>query len=97
MKQTRIEIESTKEEPLEHIHEIIKSYDPEKDSLVVIKVAGSLEKSETTTASNINSDHLLAFENATSAVFENALKEIAGKNPLKAALIAAMFLDQKND
>lgn len=97
MKQTRIEIESTKEEALEHIHEIIKSYDPDEDSLVVIKISGPLEKSETAVASNINSDHLLAFENATSTVFENALKEIAEKNPLKAALISAMFLNQKND
>lgn len=97
MKQTRIEIDSTKEEALEHIHEIIKSYDPEVDSLVVVKISGPLEKSETAVASNINSDHLLAYENATSAVFENALKEIAEKNPLKAALIAGLYLNQKND
>lgn len=96
MKQTRIEIKSTKEETLDRVQDIIKSYNPEEDSLVVLKVSGSLESSSTHMASNMNSNHLVAFENASEVLFEQALKEVAQKNPLKAALIAAYILEQKN-
>lgn len=97
MRETRVKVSVNQEESTNQMREMVESYDPEKETMVVIKVDGSFENSETTIGSSINGNHLVGLLQAMDVLKENSLDSLAERDPLKAILVKAMLHAQKND
>lgn len=97
MNETRVEHKIDDEESLKIIHEMVDSYDPENETMVVVKVSGSLLESSTKVGSSINNEHLVGLLHVFNILEEQLLDGVAKTNPLKAALILSMLMKQKND
>ncbi|MCI3027724.1 hypothetical protein LMF32_01050 [Desemzia sp. C1] len=96
MNETRVEHKLNEDESISRMLAMVENYDPKQETMVVIKVSGSLFSSNTSIGSNVDSEHLVGLLRTLDVFGEQCLKRVEEKNPLTAALIVSLVEEQKN-
>ncbi|MFL2100061.1 hypothetical protein [Desemzia sp. FAM 23989] len=86
-KTSKIEVETTSEETLQQVNNIVDSFNPENESLLVMKVSSEDSKVGVYVANHVKSSDLLALQAAFLEVIEGQVKDLVKKDPLQAFLL----------
>ncbi|MFL2133047.1 hypothetical protein [Desemzia sp. FAM 23990] len=96
MNETRVEHKLNEDESISRMLAMVENYDPKQETMVVIKVSGSLFSSNTSVGSSVDSKHLVGLLHTLHVLGEQSLKGVRDKDPLMANLIASLVEEQKN-
>lgn len=96
MNETRVERKLSEEESINRMLEMVENYDPEQETMVVIKVSGSSLSSNTSVGSSVDTEHLVGLLRTLDVLGEQLVKEVKEKDPLMAVLITSLVEEQKN-
>lgn len=96
MNETRVERKLSEEESINRMLAMVENYDSEHETMVVIKVSGSLLSSNTSVGSSIDTNHLVGLLRTMDVLGEQLVKVLKEKDPLMAGLITSLVAEQKN-
>lgn len=97
MDEQRITIDSNEVDVLKNINELLKNYDPEKESVVLMKISGQ-NTLNLQTASSVKAIHIPAYKQEFETFIKTRLNDLAEKSPLHAAIMLMVLKEnEKND
>lgn len=86
-KTSKIEVETTSEETMYQVKNIVESFNPDSESLLVMKVSSEDSNVGVYVANHVKSSDLLALQATFLEVIEGQIKTLVKKDPLQAILL----------